>query len=97
MNPAQQMAHLLRAGFADVGISIPVEQDETSVAVRNLLIEFDGKISCLAHGDDDMQTVFTMPMDAMESAACAVVMRILNRYVAQRVECAYRSLQIQGS
>lgn len=86
MTPAKALAILIRAGFEAVGSRIPVEPDGTSLAVRDLLIEFDGAIVCHSVADGSTREVFTMPLDAVESAASAVVVRIMSGMVTRAVE-----------
>lgn len=90
MSTAATMARLVRAGFDAVGSRIPVETDGDSLAVRDLLVEFDGSITCHSASDGAPRQVFSMPLDAVESAACAVVVRIMSGVVARAVEREHR-------
>jgi len=86
VSTAATMARLVRAGLDAVGIRIPVEIDGDSLAVRDLLLEFDDSITCHSVSDGTPRQVFSMPLGAIESAACAVVVRIVSGVVARAVE-----------
>jgi hypothetical protein len=85
------MAALLRAGFEAVGSRMPVEADGDAVSVRDLLIEFDGAIVCHSAADGIPREVFRMPLEAAESAACAVVVRVMTGVVSRAIESAASS------
>jgi len=90
VTPGETVAFLVRVGLEAVGCRIPVEFDGESLAVRDLLVEFEGGITCHSASDGTPREVFAMPLGAVESAASAVVARLLTGIATREIEAAHR-------
>jgi hypothetical protein len=94
MTDATKIAALIKAGFDAVNCRIPIEIDGSGISVRNLFIEVEEKITCYWVEDWEPQQMFAMPKDAAESAATAVVLKILTGVVGRAVESTSRDLSV---
>jgi hypothetical protein len=92
MTGADKVAALIKAGFEAVNCHIPVEFDGNGISIRNLFIEVDEKITCYWVEEWEPMQLFAMPKDAAESAASAVVIKVLTGMVSRAVENTSRDL-----
>ena len=81
------LLNLVRTGLESVGCRVPVEQDGEALYVRTLtLVVTDlGRILCYDMHQPEIP-VFDLPMEAVQAAAEAAVVRVLSGIVARAIE-----------
>jgi len=92
MTAKERLTALISAGFEAVNCRIPIEADDNGIAVRNLFIEIDDKIVCFVVENWEPKTVFSLPLEAAEAAATAVVLKILTGLASRAIENRWREL-----
>jgi hypothetical protein len=83
---------LIRTGLEAVGCRLPVEFDGEAIYLRTLVVVFTdlGRIQCYDLADPDTP-IMDFPMDAVQSAASAVVVHLLTGMVTRAIEADERA------
>lgn len=94
MTTKEKLTALIRSGFDAVKYRIPVESDDNGIAVRNMFIEIDEKITCYSVENWEPKVIFSLPIEAIESAATTVVLNVLTGLVSRAIENTWRELDV---
>lgn len=88
---------LIKAGFEAVNCHVPINIDDNEISIRNMFVEIDEKITCYSVENWEPKVIFSFPLEAVESAASAVVLKILSGMVSRAVENTWRELETSAA